>query len=166
MTDLNSVTLIGRVTREISERDFAFIPTGTAKLSVSIAVNKSRKQGDQWIDEASFFEVVCFGKMAESLKERLHKGMQIAVGGSLKQDRWEKDGNRMSKVYVVADSIQTFAPSRANQQSNQSGGIQQTYPNQQARVLDQTFGSGYQNGYSEGQQTFANGQYPEDIPFN
>lgn len=161
MTDLNNVNLVGRATRDISEKDFGYLSTGSAKLTISIAVNRSKKQGDQWVDETSYFDITCFGRMAENLKAKICKGVQIAVSGSLKQDRWQdQQGNNKSKVHIIADTVQVFG--RANQ-TNGNGG---NYPNEQARVLDQTFGNGYQNGYSEGQQNFANGQFQENIPFN
>jgi single-strand DNA-binding protein len=36
----------------------------------------------------------------------LTKGTQITVSGYLKQDRWEKDGQKQSRVQVVADMVQ------------------------------------------------------------
>lgn len=108
MQDLNSVILIGRITRDVGsdERSFGYIGNGTAKAVISIAVNSARKQGDQWVDEASFFNVTLFGKSAESLKPYLTKGTQIAVMGRLKQDSWEKDGQKHSAVSIIADNIQ------------------------------------------------------------
>ena len=44
MTDLNSVIEIGRLTRDISERDFGYTTGGTARLNLSIAVNRSEKR--------------------------------------------------------------------------------------------------------------------------
>ena len=106
MTDLNNVTLIGRVTQEISEKDFGYISTGTAKLSLHIANNESRKKGETWTDEPSYFDITVWGKTAESLKTKIRKGLLVAVSGRLKQDRWEKDGQKKSKVYINADSVQ------------------------------------------------------------
>ena len=75
-----------------NEKDFGYVGNGQARANVSIAVNRSRKNGEQWIDEANFFDVTIWGKTAENLKPYLQKGKQIAVDGYLKQDRWEKDG--------------------------------------------------------------------------
>ena len=62
MTDLNHIVLIGRLTRDLGsdERDFGYLPNGQARANVSIAVNRSKKQGDEWIDEVSYFEVAIF----------------------------------------------------------------------------------------------------------
>jgi single-strand DNA-binding protein len=108
MTDINSVVLVGRITKDVGsdERSFSYIGNGTAKAVVNIAVNRGVKKGDKWEDEASFFDVVIWGKTAENLKPRLTKGTQITVSGYLKQDRWEKDGQKQSRVQVVADMVQ------------------------------------------------------------
>ena len=108
MTDINSVVLVGRITKDVGsdERSFSYVGNGTAKAVVSIAVNRGVKKGDKWEDETSFFDVVIWGKMAENLKPKLIKGRQITVSGYLKQDRWEKDGQKQSRVQVVADMVE------------------------------------------------------------
>ena len=108
MTDINSVVLVGRITKDVGsdERSFSYIGNGTAKAVVNIAVNRGVKKGDKWEDETSFFDVVIWGKTAENLKPRLTKGTQITVSGYLKQDRWEKDGQKQSKVYINADMVE------------------------------------------------------------
>ncbi|MCQ2597953.1 MAG: single-stranded DNA-binding protein, partial [Treponema sp.] len=98
MTDINHVMLIGRLTRDLDDRSFGYVGNGQCRANVSIAVNRSRKNGDTWVDEVNFFEVTIWGKQAENLKPYLTKGKQIAVEGFLKQDRWEKDGQKFSKV--------------------------------------------------------------------
>ena len=108
MTDINSVVLVGRITKDCGadERSFSYVGNGTAKAVVNIAVNRGVKKGDKWEDETSFFDVTIWGKTAENLKPRLTKGTQITVSGYLKQDRWEKDGQKQSRVQVVADMVQ------------------------------------------------------------
>ena len=113
MTDLNRVVLIGRLTRDAELRQ-----NGTIISSFSIAVNRKRKQGDEWVDEANFFDVCLFGKQAESLQKYLTKGKQVAIDGELKQDRWEKDGQNRSKVVVISNSIQLLGG--GNGSSNES----------------------------------------------
>lgn len=116
MTDLNNVILIGRVTHDISDKAFGYIGNGTAKLTLSIAVNRSVKRGDKWEDEVSFFEVIVWGKPAESLKTRIAKGKRIAVSGTLKQERWEKDGQKYSKIVVNAESVQLLDSAKSDKE--------------------------------------------------
>ena len=143
MTDLNSVIEIGRLTRDISERDFAYTTAGKARLNFSIAVNRSEKRGGEWADKVSFFDVTVWGKTAENIRPYLHKGKQIAVDGYLDQQRWEKDGVKYSKVVIIADNVQLLG-------GNENG--QQSAPQAQQPAGDyQSAGSG--------------DDFPEDIPF-
>ena len=143
MTDLNHVIEIGRLTRNISERDFGYTTGGTARLNLSIAVNRSVKKNGELIDSVSFFDVTVWGKTAENIKAYLHKGKQIAVDGYLDQQRWEKDGVKYSKVVIIADNVQLLG-------GNENG--QQSAPQAQQPAGDyQSAGSG--------------DDFPEDIPF-
>lgn len=164
MTDLNHVVLIGRLTRDLGtdERSYAVTANGQARANVSIAVNRSRKNGDQWVDEVNYFDVTIWGKTAENLKQYLQKGKQIAVDGYLKQDRWEKDGQKFSKVVVVANNVQLLGGKTDGGQS-MAGGESRFQPRQSAP----------QNASQAPVQNYApdsfgepdNGSFPEDIPF-
>ena len=112
MADINRVIEIGRLTRDA---EVTYTPGGMAIAKFSIAVNRRVKSGDGWADEANYFDVQVFGKAAESLKPYLTKGKMIGVDGYLKQDRWEKDGQKFSKVTINANDIQLLTPKDKNQ---------------------------------------------------
>jgi single-strand DNA-binding protein len=123
MTDVNHVTLIGRLTRDA---ELKYTAGGQAVCKFSIAVNRRRKNGDQWIDEASFFDIVLWGKTGETLNQYLTKGKQIAVDGELRQNRWEQDGQARSKVEVMASNVQLLGGGQDRQQG--SAGSHQDAP--------------------------------------
>ena len=101
--DLNSVFLVGRLTRDM---ELTHTANGYSIGKLSLAVNRRRKVGEQWEDEASFFDLNLWGKRAESLGRYLLKGTQVAVQGQLRQDRWEQDGQRRSRVVVELSNVQ------------------------------------------------------------
>ena len=101
--DTNNFTLIGRLTRDAALKHTA---GGMAIAEFSIAVNRQEKHGETWVDEPSFFDMAIFGKRAEGLAPYLLKGQQVAVNGELKQDRWEKDGQKNSKVAFQVNDLQ------------------------------------------------------------
>lgn len=103
MTDNNIVSINGRLVREA---ELKYASSGTAILNFSIAVNRSVKKGDKWEDEASFFDCTFFGKMAESVKKYLEKGKQVSIIGELVQNRWEKDGEKRSRVGIIVNKLQ------------------------------------------------------------
>jgi single-strand DNA-binding protein len=71
MADLNHVVLIGRLTRD---SELKYTSGGQAVCKFSIAVNRRKKNGDQWEDEANFFDIVVWGRQGESLHTYLKKG--------------------------------------------------------------------------------------------
>lgn len=164
-TDLNHVVLVGRITRDVGsdERSFGYVGNGQARANVSIAVNRSRKDtaGGNWVEEANFFDVTIWGKQAENLKPYLTKGKQIAVDGYLKQDRWEKDGQKFSRVTIVANNVQLLGGrSDGGQQmaGGASGGFQ---PRPEFNQQPASSMSGYGNDSFGG----VGNDFPEDIPF-
>jgi len=116
MNDMNVVAINGRLVREAELR---FSTSGTVVLRFSIAVNRSVKKGDKWEDEASFFDCVMFGKMAESINKYLEKGKQVSIIGELVQNRWEKDGEKRSKVEIIVNRLQLLGGKDEQKQDNQ-----------------------------------------------
>jgi single-strand DNA-binding protein len=152
MTDINHVVLIGRLTRDLGsdERSFGYVGNGQARANVSIAVNRSKKSGDQWVDEVNYFDVTIWGKTAENLKPYLVKGKQIVVDGHLKQERWEKEGQKMSRISIVADNVQLLGGNNGNSQNNANN-------NNSAGAYSQSVNAApVQNETG----------FPEDVPWN
>jgi single-strand DNA-binding protein len=79
--------------------------SGTAVVDFSIASNYSKKKGDQWVDEVSYFNCVMFGNRAKAIKQYLTKGQQVALQVSPRQERWEKDGQKRSMVKLYVDDL-------------------------------------------------------------
>lgn len=121
MADVNHVTLIGRLTRDA---ELKYTAGGQAVCKFALAVNRRRKNGDQWIEEANFFDVVLWGKTGEAINQYLIKGKQIAIEGELRQDRWEQDGQNRSKVEIMANNVQLLGGGNSSSGggNSQSGG--------------------------------------------
>lgn len=120
MTDVNKTVIIGRITKDLDEKSYGYVANGSAKASIVIAVNRSRKHGEEWVEETSFFEVTIWGKQAENLKPYLNKGTQVCVEGYLKQDRWEKDGQKHSKIIIVAENVQLCGGNKSGNQQQKT----------------------------------------------
>jgi len=102
MNDLNTVMIEGNLTHD---PELVYLPNGTAKCGLSIGVNRSYRKDGEWKKEASFFDVVLWAKLAQYYVEKLSKGTRVRVIGSLKQERWQKDGKNYSRVLIVADHV-------------------------------------------------------------
>ena len=119
MADINKVILVGRLTRDAELR---YTNSGAPICKFSIAINRRKKVGDQWEDEANFFDCVLFGRQGESINQYLVKGKQVGIDGELRQNRWEQDGQSRSKVEITAYNVMLLGGGRGGGPSNASSG--------------------------------------------
>ncbi len=104
MASLNRVFLIGNLTRDPEVR---YLPSGSAVTDLRMAVNRQyRTQDGQDREETVFLTVSVFGKQAEACGQYLRKGRPLFVEGRLKLDEWERDGQKQSRLGVVAERVQ------------------------------------------------------------
>jgi len=96
MSFTNAVAIDGNLTKD---GEVKFADSGVAVLKFSIAHNTKVKEKD----EVHFFDVVAFGKHAEYVADFAVKGASCTVIGRLCQDRWEKDGQKYSRVKILAN---------------------------------------------------------------
>jgi len=141
-SDLNNINIIGRLTKDA---ELKFTKSGFQITTMSLASNRSVKNGDQWEDQASFFDLKLLGKRGESLINYLQKGTQLAVTGQLVQERWEQEGQKRSKVIIQIDNIQLLG-------GNKSEGNNKPQQNN------------VKPSYQQSQQG-GNGNFEDDIPF-
>jgi single-strand DNA-binding protein len=106
---LNQVTLMGNLTRDPELRQ---TPTGQNVTSFSLALNRSYKdQSGEWQEATDYIDIVCWGPLAERVAQYLSKGRRCLVQGRLQSRSWEQDGQKRSKVEVLANDV-TFLDSR------------------------------------------------------
>ena len=101
----SQVTVIGNITREPELR---FTQTGQANAKFGLAVNRrwQNRQSNEWEESTSFFNIVCWGTLAENVAESLPKGARVLVSGRLEQRSWETDNNeKRSIVEIIADEV-------------------------------------------------------------
>ena len=107
MADLNQVILIGRIA---SELNLHYSPQGTAICNFSFATGRD--------ENVLFINITAFEKLAELLCQYSAKGQMICIVGYLKQDKWEKDGQKFSQIKVIANKIQFLTyPQKENKSS-------------------------------------------------
>jgi len=100
MADTNTVTLYGRLVRDT---ELAYLPkTKTPVCEFSVANNR------KWGDKEHVLYMLCkvFGKQAETCNQYLAKGRAVTVTGRLQQENWEKDGQKRSKIVLIASEVQ------------------------------------------------------------
>ena len=116
---LNQVTLMGNLTRDPELRQ---TPNGQTVTNFSLALNRSYKdQSGEWQEVTDYIDIVCWGPLAERVAQYLSKGRRCLVQGRLQSRSWEQEGQKRSKVEVLANDV-TFLDSRGGGDDNSSGG--------------------------------------------
>lgn len=104
MSNYNKVILMGNLTRDPELR---YTGQGTAVANLGLAVNRKRKDPNgEVIEETTFIDVTAWGKTAENVSKYMKKGRSLMVDGRLHLEQWEKDGEKRSRLTVVAESVQ------------------------------------------------------------
>lgn len=114
MPSINQVALAGRLTQD---PEFRITEGGFGRLTARIAVNRAyRDRNDEWQDEASFFQIVMWGQLAERMADRLHKGTPVFLSGRLKSNSWrDEEENSHTIVEVQVRNLQILErPSAVN----------------------------------------------------
>jgi len=148
MANLNKVMLIGNLTKDAELR---YIPSGQPVLEFRLAVSRRyRTQAGEDREESLFIDVSLWGRRGEAVSRFLTRGTPLFVEGRLKMDEWERDGQRRSKMTVVAQNIEFLG--RRNGEAGGGRGQQQ-----ESGYARNQGGSGYQNaGGQQGGSSYQN----------
>ena len=126
MKDLNTYVCIGRLTKDAEIHNF---DNDNGVLQYTVAVNTTKKVDGKFVDEGNFFDVRTYGKTnyLSKMNEMLVKGKQVCVEGYLKQDHWEKDGKKNSKIVIISEHVQ-LCGGGAKSDGNNDAGFQEDLP--------------------------------------
>jgi single-strand DNA-binding protein len=94
---------MGNLTRD---PELKAIPSGQSVVSFSLALNRSYKdaKGD-WQEATDYVDCVAWGPLAERIAQYCQKGKQVLVNGRIQSRSWEQEGQKRSKVEVLANDV-------------------------------------------------------------
>ncbi|MCA9346336.1 single-stranded DNA-binding protein [Candidatus Saccharibacteria bacterium] len=114
----NQVTLMGNLTRDPELRT---TPNGQSVCSFSLALNRSYKGSDgNWQEATDYVDIVAWGPLGERVSQYLSKGRPCLVSGRLQSRSWEQEGQKRSKVEVVAQDVTFLGGPGGNNASESS----------------------------------------------
>jgi single-strand DNA-binding protein len=101
---LCKVIVIGNLGRDPEKR---YTQDGRPVTRFSVAATTRRRERDgEWADHTEWFSVTVFGRQAETLAERVTKGMRIYVEGRLESRQYEsQNGGKGFSLDVVASEV-------------------------------------------------------------
>ncbi len=116
----NQVILMGNLTRDPELRQ---TPNGQNVCSFSLALNRSFKGSDgEWKEATDYVDIVAWGPLGERVAQYLTKGRPCLVNGRLQSSSWEKDGQKRTKVEVVAQDVTFLGGAGGGEGGSRSSG--------------------------------------------
>ena len=113
MGDLNVVTVLGRLTRDVELKQ----TNGGTVARFSLANGYRKKQGSEYVEATNFIDCVAFGKTGEAIQKYVSKGQRLLVSGALRWSSWESDGRKHSKLEVLVESFNFIERKESGKQS-------------------------------------------------
>jgi single-strand DNA-binding protein len=106
---LNCINLSGHLCADPKLHTF---DDGNSVANLRLAVNNSKKDGGEWVDDPLFIDVNVFGGQVEAIGKYLAKGSFVVIDkGSLAQPRsWQGDDGQTRFTMVVRTNSVVFGP--------------------------------------------------------
>ena len=128
MSGETTITIIGNL---VSDPDLRFTPSGAAVANFTVASTPRQfdKNTNEWKDgDAMFLTCDVWREAAENVAETLTKGMRVIVVGRLRQENYEKDGQKRTAFKLSVDEVGPalrYATARVDRKTAQGGGQRQ-----------------------------------------
>jgi single-strand DNA-binding protein len=109
MRTVNRIIIVGHLGKD---PDVRAASGGLAWGLLSVATNRVRRDGDNWIEEPDWHSVKVFGREAEFAARALRKGSLVCVEGSIAYEKWtSKDNVKHVFPRIHADRVTSLTPS-------------------------------------------------------
>lgn len=119
---------IGRLTKDPELR---YTDKNIAICSFTIAINRINEESD-------FIPIKVFNKLAENSFKYLKKGSQVGIVGSIKTSNYEKDGKKIYKTEIIANSVE-FLSNNTNNQEKEKQAKKDLQNSDKSDISDEVF---------------------------
>ena len=103
---LNKCMVIGNLGRDPEMR---YTPNGNAVTEFSVASNRQYTTADgERRDDTEWFNIVTWGRLAETCSQYLSKGRQVYVEGRMSTRSWDGEcGKKHYRTELVAETVRS-----------------------------------------------------------
>lgn len=118
MKDLNEVRLTGKLG---ADPELKTSKGGTQYCQLNLGVSSQKKQGDKYVDQTDWFNVMAFNKTAEAISKYASKGSSVLVTGFLKTNVRDVDGKKQYSTSIMLSDFKLFSqPATAQSQQKKA----------------------------------------------
>jgi len=103
MRGVNRSVVVGRVGQDPELRTSK---AGNPWCTFSVATNRNRKVGEEWVEETDWHRIKVFGRDAEQCQRFLRRGSMVGIEGQLNYEKWTDDeGQKRISPNLLADRV-------------------------------------------------------------
>ena len=95
---MNKIILKGNLGKDPEMKE---TKSGKKMVKMSIAVSRRKKVGDSYENVTDWFNVTWWDKKAESLHKNFWKGKEILIEGTIQNNNYEKDGQKVYQDQIM-----------------------------------------------------------------
>jgi len=136
MSGTNVAIIVGRMGQEPEIR---YAANGNAVANLSIATSKKYK-GEE---ETEWHRIVCFGKLADVVREWVHKGDLIGIQGEIRTRKWQDNsGHDRYSTEIIAHRLDMLGSKNRSDEQRPAPADEKPYrsePKQQEAPMDDGF---------------------------
>ncbi len=137
MTNINTITLTGGLTRDSELRTFQ---NGSSVTNFSLGFSTYYKGINERNEKSNYIDCSLYGNQGAALYQYLKKGTKVALSGRIEQQSWtDQLGATRSKIVVNVDSIQLLSSPSQQQPPSPQTPPQQEIP-QNVQMVAEVFG--------------------------
>lgn len=118
MKTVNSVTLLGAVGKEPDVRS---TPSGTTVAGFSLATTERYKNNKgEWQEKTTWHNCSSFGKLADVVKQYVHRGSKLYIEGRIDEDIWKdkQTGQDRRQTKIVVNDLVLLDSKQEEPQNN------------------------------------------------
>ena len=163
MININSVTLVGRITKDIDLRKTS---SNTSVCNFTVAVDRRFQSQQQNGQSADFINCIAWRQSADFLASYAGKGTIVGVEGRIQTRSYDGQNGKVYVTEVVADNVQIISN---RNQTGMSAGNQSNYSGNSYGNTAQTFTPSVDPGYESMDSDFSDTPSldisSDDLPF-
>jgi single-strand DNA-binding protein len=143
---VNKVILLGHVGKDPEIRS---TQGGTNIVNFSLATTDRQKQGEQWVDQTEWHNLVAFNRTAEVIRDYVKKGSKIMIEGKIKTRSWDdkESGQKKSRTEIIVNELTLLGGAQTRDENSAPSRSGSSHPSGKSANSNKA-GSGPQSGPS------------------
>lgn len=118
---MNKITLFGRVGKD---PEIKYFDSGKCKATFSLATSNGKDKEGQY-RPSDWHRIECWEKTAELVGQYVKKGSQLLIVGALKENQYEKDGQKKRYSFIQCQELHFGAKEQGGESASEKAPVKE-----------------------------------------